>query len=413
MDLHCHVMYGVQAAQEPALSLIKYLLEQGAPLFCGDASSKGRDQDTPLSEAYGSQLTKIRDLIFAHIGSSNEALQMEQFRLALRMRHVGLSRMFLSLPGLPSKLREMDFYQEELHPGALFLLLDPTVRPGNFADFYDLYSTKADQVEKEWSGWQNYARDELDHTILEAALASGEEDIIIVVAGQALDKVHDPAALDGFFGATRTYTDPKFWRRALAGTDDEWFEFSSLDYTLQSHDLPLRLQKTFQRLAESTIRVGNLPALQQKLEYLISHADWTTGMPELTKSYDDMVLKLLSSTLAEPRPPCSHEAFKAIVQVHKVRHIIEPWLLERQVGDGPLSPTVAHLLAHRGAVDNLGHLLGLEPNAALALPVMAPRQLDGYDEPLTPMGIALIRGHAEVRPSYSRPPVVAVSLYDV
>lgn len=58
---------------------------------------------------------------------------------------------------------------------------------------------------------------------------------------------------------------------------------------------------------------------------------------------------------------------------------------------------MAHAIADCGAVDALQHLLDLEGAAVVNGALNTAAALSGYDEPLTPLGIAICRGHVEVR----------------
>jgi hypothetical protein len=63
----------------------------------------------------------------------------------------------------------------------------------------------------------------------------------------------------------------------------------------------------------------------------------------------------------------------------------------------PQAPTVAHAIADSGALDAMRHLLDLESAAVVNGTLNTAAALSGYDEPLTPLGIAICKGHVEVR----------------
>lgn len=266
-----------QAAQDGALGLIELLLVRGAPLTKDGWSYAKVGDDTPLEMAYGAGLLKVVAAIQAHISAANEEEKLEAFKATLRSHHVALGRWFLTLPGLAAKLREMDF--SKLRPSALFWLLEPGAMPATAEDFAELFDEKASQVSKDWDVWQNEARDEHGRTILQAAMAQGSGLVLAAVATKSLLGLREAAMLDAFFEATRY----DFWSRVHP--NDEWFEFAAADYSMKSHDFPLRRLEGFQRLAESAIRVGNLNALRWKVDYLIEHQDWTVASPELERRY--------------------------------------------------------------------------------------------------------------------------------
>lgn len=71
------------------------------------------------------------------------------------------------------------------------------------------------------------------------------------------------------------------------------------------------------------------------------------------------------------------------------------------------APTVAHAIADSGAVDALQHLLDLEGAAVVNGTLNTAATLSGYEEPLTPLSIAICRGHVEVREREGGVPVEA------
>lgn len=392
----------MQRVDKDMLELVAYLLQHGAPLT--DQIDKGSHLPHELSalcKASNRGLPAIAELIYAHIlASCPPEVREEQFHLVFKSGCLVYGRRFIQ-DGYT--LEALDFSTCE--PRALFLLLSlhspgSVTQPPSLTDFRQAFDSALKAIDEAQGEeeWVCSTKDDEGRNIVMAAVATGLDPIISRVAGTCLLRLDD-SQLHDFFTATcnRPVGDP-LWAGIEKLLPDDWVQFKVItDY----YDIPDFSQRTYDawvRITRAAIRARNLGALTLRLRSMSDRVPQLTG--ELTTRYLDLVYMCLEEAIRV-------QSVEAIAVAMDMLHAVEvpstwlrksrryPTLTLRPHGQAT-APSVAHLLTRYGFEGGLSYILDQEPEVEAA--TIGPAYGDLFEEPLTPMQIAILRGDIKVGP---------------